>query len=150
MLVCITGMSSFCVSVWAMRCCSRYPHSMLAAAALLLALSVTCAPAAAQTELPACGSKRLIVASCFHVQAILEDLELHFPEAAHLEELGFFWVIPPRPRINTPLWPGSQMFPCGNCILALINELSSKANCGRDLQSLWLMTFANQENMCPL
>ena len=113
MLVCITGMSSFCVSVWPMRCCSRYPHSMLAAAALLLALSVTCAPAAAQTELPACGSKRLIVASCFHVQAILEDLELHFPEAAHLEELGFFLGHSPKAAdqhttlarlSNVPLW----------------------------------------------
>ncbi|CAE7822340.1 CYCA1-1 [Symbiodinium sp. CCMP2592] len=68
----------------------RYPHSMLAAAALLLALSVTCAPAAAQT-------------------AILEDLELHFPEA--------------------------------------VDQHTTLANCGRDLQSLWLMTFANQENM---
>ena len=86
---------------------------MLAAAALLLALSVTCAPAAAQTELPACGSKRLIVASCFHVQAILEDLELHFPEAAHLEELGFFLGHSPKAAdqhttlarlSNVPLW----------------------------------------------
>ncbi|CAE7183889.1 ICU11 [Symbiodinium microadriaticum] len=68
----------------------RYPHSMLAAAALLLALSVTCAPAAAQT-------------------AVLEDLELHFPEAA--------------------------------------DQHATLANCGRDLQSLWLMIFANQENM---
>ena len=128
---------------------------MLAAAALLLALSVTCAPAAAQTELLACASKPVIVRSDFHVhQAVLEDLELHFPEAAHLGfELGAFIMFAsfPQGRRSTrhfgQVLKGSLLWQL--CILALMNH-RFKANCGRDLQSLWLMIFANQENMCPL
>eukprot|EP00439_Symbiodinium_sp_Y106_P062392 s1774_g9.t1 len=67
----------------------------------------------------------LCVAYALLLQAILEDLELHFPEAAHLEELGFFLGHSPKAA----------------------DQHTTLANCGRDLQSLWLMTFANQENM---